>query len=177
MIGSLIPTVLISLWLILPAYFANSSPVIFGGGKPIDHGLTIHGKRLFGDGKTYRGTVAGVCCGILAGLLQNYIGASINAPIFPLSVLILLSTGALFGDLLESLIKRRLGIEQGSFFFPFDQLDFILGAYLFLWLFAHAWFLQHFTPTVIVILLIITPLLHILSNAISYLAGKKDVPW
>ncbi|RLG35585.1 CDP-2,3-bis-(O-geranylgeranyl)-sn-glycerol synthase [Methanosarcinales archaeon] len=177
MIESIISTILTSLWLILPAYFANSSPVIFGGGKPIDHGLRINGKRLFGDGKTYRGTAAGICCGILAGLLQNYIGASINAPSFPLSVLILISTGALFGDLVESLIKRRLGIEQGSFFFPFDQLDFVLGVYLFLWLFAHEWFLQHFTPMIIITLIIITPLLHVLSNVFGYLAGKKDVPW
>jgi len=42
------------LWLIifiLPAYFANSSPVILGGGAPIDLGRKAWDKkRIFGDG-------------------------------------------------------------------------------------------------------------------------------
>ena len=179
MIDSLISTVLESLWLILPAYLANSSPVILGGGKPLDHGLTIGGKRILGDGKTYRGLIGGTCCGILIGLIQNRIGLSglIDPPVFPFSVLILLSAGALFGDIIESLIKRRIGMKRGASFFPFDQLDFILGAWLFLWLFANDWFLEHFTLPVIVTLLILTPLIHMLANRIGYLTGKKDVPW
>ncbi|MHC1565346.1 MAG: CDP-2,3-bis-(O-geranylgeranyl)-sn-glycerol synthase [Candidatus Syntropharchaeales archaeon] len=177
MLESLISTVLVSLWLILPAYVANASPVIFGGGKPLDHGLVIGGKRLLGDGKTYRGFVAGIALGVLIGLVQNQIAALIATPTFPFAVLILLSTGALLGDLVESAIKRRIGMERGAHFFPLDQLDFLIGALFFLWLFAQTWFSEHFTLPVIITLLILTPLVHILANVIGYVIGKKDVPW
>ncbi len=36
------------------------------------------GRRTLGDGKTFRGTIAGTACGILAGLLQNQIAPMIR---------------------------------------------------------------------------------------------------
>ena len=43
-------------WYILPAYLANATPVLLGGGKPLDLGLKwLDGERLFGDHKTFRG--------------------------------------------------------------------------------------------------------------------------
>jgi CDP-diglyceride synthetase len=35
------------------------------------------------------------------------------------------------GDAVKSFFKRRLGITPGKSWFPFDQLDFVLGAILF----------------------------------------------
>jgi len=58
--------------LILPAYFANSVPVLFGGGAPIDGGKKWNdGQRLFGDGKTVRGFFAGVAAGVAVGALEG----------------------------------------------------------------------------------------------------------
>ena len=43
----ILTTVVQALWIILPAYVANASAVIVGGGKPIDGGRTWRdGKRL-----------------------------------------------------------------------------------------------------------------------------------
>ena len=57
-----------ALWLILPAYVANASAVLVGGGTPIDFGkLWKDGKRIFGDGKTWQGLFAGGFVGMTAG--------------------------------------------------------------------------------------------------------------
>jgi len=39
-----------------------------------------------------------------------------------------MSGGALIGDLIKSFAKRRLGIQAGSTWVPFDQVDYIAGA-------------------------------------------------
>ncbi|MFA6907646.1 MAG: CDP-2,3-bis-(O-geranylgeranyl)-sn-glycerol synthase [Candidatus Micrarchaeia archaeon] len=58
--------------LILPAYFANSVPVVLGGGAPIDGGRKWKdGQRLFGDGKTVRGFFAGVIAGVAVGAVEG----------------------------------------------------------------------------------------------------------
>lgn len=51
---------------VVPAYLANCTPPIFGGGRPLDLGRNfLDGRRLLGEGKTIRGTVAGVTWGLL----------------------------------------------------------------------------------------------------------------
>jgi CDP-2,3-bis-(O-geranylgeranyl)-sn-glycerol synthase len=40
-----------------------------------------------------------------------------------------------------------------------------------------SWFWNNFTPTVIVIVLIITPVLHRVTNIIGYRIGAKREPW
>ena len=52
-----------------------------------------------------------------------------------------------------------------------DQLDFILGAFLF------ASFVIEINFTHLIILLIITPLIHILTNRIGYKLKLKREPW
>ena len=53
---------------ILPSYFANSVPVLLGGGAPVDGGRKMaDGQRIFGDGKTVRGFFAGIAAGTLVG--------------------------------------------------------------------------------------------------------------
>ena len=60
-----------ALWAMLPAYVPNNAAVVFGGGPPVDAGRTLDGRRLLGDGKTWRGTAAGVAVGVLlAGALN-----------------------------------------------------------------------------------------------------------
>ena len=47
-------------WIMLPAYLPNPVAAIFGGGTPIDLGKNFSdGKRVLGDGKTYRGLIFG----------------------------------------------------------------------------------------------------------------------
>lgn len=52
--------IVITLALIMPAYFTNAGMLIVGGGKPIDNGyICKDGRRLFGPGKTWRGFFLG----------------------------------------------------------------------------------------------------------------------
>ena len=69
----------LSLWLGLPTWIANAAPVFLGGGKPIDGGRVLKdGNRLFGDGKTIRGFIAGIIFGTLTGLLQSILATLLS---------------------------------------------------------------------------------------------------
>src|SRR3989344_2804204 len=66
---SLVVDLLIGLWLILPAYFANSSAPLARGKKPVDGGGRFRGRPLLGNGKTWEGTLFAVFSGTAAGVL------------------------------------------------------------------------------------------------------------
>lgn len=153
---------------IFPAYCANAIPVIAGGGVPIDFGRNFFdGRPIFGKNKTFRGFFVGLAVGTTAGLAES---AVFN---YPIMFGLLLSLGALIGDLTGALLKRRLGIPPGGSLPIIDQIDFILGAILFslpLSLYAFSWELA-------ITVLIITPPIHLLTNFAAYKLGLKDNPW
>ena len=155
-----------ALLFIFPAYCANAAPVIFGGGYPIDGGKTfLDGKPIFGSHKTFRGFLSGLVVGTLVGFVQG--------TLFQYNVLLgfTLSMGALAGDLVGSFFKRRLDLPPGATLPIADQLDFILGAFLFSLPFS--------PPSLIIVLiiLIITPPIHLLTNFLAYLLGVKKRLW
>ncbi len=152
-----------ALYFIFPAYCANAAPIIFGGGTPIDRGKNFRdGRPILGPRKTFRGFFAGLAIGTLVGLLLN--------PSNPLLGFVL-SLGALIGDLAESFFKRRLNLSPGASFPIADQLDFIAGALLFSLLVS--------SPSLIMVLVIvvITPPIHLLTNIFAYLLKLKKEPW
>ena len=74
---------IVAFWLMLPAYVPNNCAALFGGGTPLDRGrLFKDGRRILGDGKTFRGTIAGTVCGVSVGLLQNQIAPQLGLPAF-----------------------------------------------------------------------------------------------
>lgn len=170
-----------ALWLMLPAYVPNSSAVLFSGKTPVDFGRNfIDGRRIFGPGKTFRGLIGGTLSGIVVGLLLQLIKEStqIGVPSFePISVVVTLSLGAMLGDLAMSFLKRRLGLDRGSPLPVADQLDFVVGAWVLTYVFFSDWFVQNFTPSIIVVVLILSPLLHVVVNIIAFKLGKKKEPW
>ena len=179
MLNILIETV----WLMLPAYTPNSFAVVFGGGKPIDLGKRfVDGRRILGDGKTFRGFFFGVFGGVLTGCVQYWIEKVLNFRIyskFPFleaaGFFLLFSLGSLTGDVFGSFVKRRMGIERGGKAPILDQIDFLIFAFLFAYF--HPIFLELFDIRIVVIAFIITPILHRLTNLIAYLLKLKDVPW
>jgi len=115
-IGWFIQTV----WLFLPAYFANAAPVLLHGGGPLDGGKNwTDGKRILGDHKTLWGTLSGAAVGSAVGVVQ---GNAVQG--------ILFAVGAIGGDLLFAFIKRRLGIPPGKPLPLWDQVGFIILAIL-----------------------------------------------
>ncbi len=167
-----------SLWLMLPAYIANPTAVLFGGGKPIDFGKNwSDGRRILGDGKTYRGLFGGAACGIIAGMLQR-LGSPDGIFVMPsISAIITLSFGALLGDMVKSFFKRRLGFERGEKLPIIDQLDFVAGAWVLTYIFDPQWFAENFTFWIIITVLVLTPVLHRATNILGYHIKVKKEPW
>ncbi len=174
-----------AVWLILPAYITNASAAFFGGKIPIDRGIFLGKTRLLGDGKTYEGLLKGVSCGFGIGIFQqlffcDYIKLQMPSfghfPAF-LVILFCLSAGAMLGDMVGSFIKRRLGLKGSASLPLVDQLDFVGGAWLLLFLFARDWSVKTFSLEIIIAVIIITPLLHLLTNYIGFKIGRKGVPW
>ncbi len=84
---------------------------------------------------------------------------------------LLVALGALLGDVLGALVKRRLNIPRGGPAPVLDQLAFLSVAIL-LGMIANP------MPLILVgVLLLVTPAIHLLANAIAYLLRLKDVPW
>ena len=179
-----------ALWLVLPAYVANASALLFGGGTPIDFGKKWKdGRRILGDGKTWRGLFIGAFVGMTAGFGFSVVAkyaVIIDFPInindftgFPMMIPIIASLcfGALIGDILESFFKRRVGKKRGDDWIIFDQLDFILGVLFFSFLMSSLlnffnltyenWFLASFSLWHIIVLLIITPFFHFFANFVN----------
>jgi len=165
----------------LPAYLPNPVAALFGGGTPIDLGRNMNdGRRILGDGKTYRGLFIGVLAGLLIGFAEILCGKAIVSDWFPIPTMVTvfaLALGALLGDIAKSFFKRRLGKERGENWFLADQYDLVAGSLLLLAILSPGWFFAYITLPVLITILIITPFLHRAMNIIGYSLGVKDVPW
>jgi CDP-2,3-bis-(O-geranylgeranyl)-sn-glycerol synthase len=177
----LLLAVLSAMWIMLPAYLPNPVAALMGGGTPIDFGKKLSdGKRILGEGKTYRGLLCGVLAGIAIGLIQIWLEDSYSWDFLPhhtLASIVLLSLGALLGDMGKSFLKRRLGKDRGTKWPVADQYDLVVGALVLLLLFDPSWLVANFTLPIIIIIIILTPILHRAVNIIGYISGIKEVPW
>ena len=180
--------VLLALWFFLPAGIANMTPVLIAHvpalqrlNAPMDGGKSFRGQRIFGDHKTWRGLISGILLGVIIVYLQAVIYRhshdvrTFTAPIDYSHVNIallgfLLSFGALLGDALESFAKRQFKIAAGHTWFPFDQLDYIIGGlvcaslYIRLPAVDYAW------------IVVIWFGMHLLFSYIGYLLKLKNKP-
>ena len=177
-------------WLIFPAYIANSSAVLFGHGTPVDFGRKMKdGRRIFGSGKTWYGLLGGTLAGVAFGFGQ-ILGSSIQYPNHHWGygpspnayiIAVLIPLGALLGDLLGSFIKRRSGLERGESIPFLDIYDLFIGVIILLFVFEFFWFYDTFLDGIRIIalitIIILTPILHRLTNIIGYKLGKKKEPW
>ncbi len=170
-----------ALWIMLPAYLPNPVAALFGGGRPLDGGkIWSDGRRILGDGKTYRGFLTGVLGGVLVGSLQIALQPSLPpgwVPEHTLLTVFALAVGALTGDLVKSFFKRRRGKERGEAWPVADQYDLVVGGLGLVALADGSWVIAVITPLRLLWILGITPLLHRLMNILGYVAGIKEEPW
>lgn len=182
-LGALIET----LYLLLPAALANMVAT-FTNGRPIH-------KELLGEGKTWRGlflspVVATILMAPIAKLAISTGWSHAydpNSPVIFISLTLAIGFGAMVGDSTKSYFKRRKGIPRGEKWFPFDQLDFVVGGLVAALASAsilhingvaeNNWFLQHFSLVGVVLVFVIMPLLHRAVNIIGRAIGVKKVPW
>jgi CDP-2,3-bis-(O-geranylgeranyl)-sn-glycerol synthase len=173
----------------LPAFIPNSAAVVLGGGTPLDFGRSWRGKRIFGDGKTWRGLVGGVLVGGLMGMVQLLVAAQVD-PVgglgfgsFPANaaLVFVLALGSMLGDAGGAFIKRRLGLTRGAKAPGLDQYNFVAGAFVLSIIFFPSWFLRSFIEGeaifALIVLLIVVPLIHRAVNIVGHRAGLKQEPW
>lgn len=177
--------ILEALYFFLPAYLANMAPVfaakVFKNfDKPLDFGMQLGGKPVFGKNKTWRGMFAGIVIAIATVYMQSWL---VNYEFFQsISILdysnynletvgFLFGAGALIGDAIKSFFKRRVGIASGEKWFGFDQLDFVVGGLIFI----SAVYVPE--SKYIITLLVVSPILHVATNMIGFKLGLKKVPW
>ncbi|HSB47448.1 MAG TPA: CDP-2,3-bis-(O-geranylgeranyl)-sn-glycerol synthase [Candidatus Bilamarchaeum sp.] len=161
---------------LVPIYVANSSPVVLGGGAPLDLGRSFSdGRRLFGDGKTIRGFVAGTLAGTVAGgiVALLYPLPFFDSPSAQFMASFVLSFGTLSGDALGSFLKRRAGVASGK---PFilDTITFLIVAIILVIPLARA---ELFEPLNMIFFVVLTLILHPMTNMLANKAGLKNVPW
>ncbi|PIN76803.1 hypothetical protein COV17_00945 [Candidatus Woesearchaeota archaeon CG10_big_fil_rev_8_21_14_0_10_36_11] len=161
--------ILKSLYFFLPAYIANMAPVLFKWVPFLNK--SIH-TRLLGKNKTWRGLIIAPLMGMLIFWLQKIAFtagftqfALIDYAGFSILLGFLLGLGAIVGDLVESYYKRKAGIRPGEKWIPFDQLDFVIGGILF------SFFAYVPKAEVVLVLVVVSPLLHIAVNHIGYWLG------
>jgi len=84
-------------------------------------------------GKTVEGTIGGIVCAIVAGVIVNIIFSSPLSYLWVMALGFVVSLTAICGDLVESMIKRSVGIKDsgrilpghGGFLDRFDSLIFV----------------------------------------------------
>jgi len=190
---STINAILIVLWVMGPAYIANSVAVLTGGRYPIDQGkISSDGNRILGDGKTWSGLLGGTLGGIIFGILldagdsrmalEHLTGEEYEKSLWgsnPILVFFLLSFGALLGDMTASFYKRRQNLQRGDKFALLDMYDFIFMSLLLCFIFERDWLLSWILDGSVPLftILVLTPFLHRGVNIIGYKIGVKNEPW
>lgn len=179
---------LFALWFFLPAGLANAAPVFMSKvpglrklNAPMDFGRSYRGKRIFGDNKTWRGLISGTVIATLAVAIQHYLHrnyAGVRSAIDlvdycdPLVLLLgpLLGLGALLGDAIESFFKRQSGVKPGHAWFPFDQIDYIIGGLLLSVLVVRLRLIDYAAIGVTWFLM------HLIFSYLGYIVGLKSKP-
>lgn len=155
---------------IIPMYIANSSALLFGGGTPLDFNQKLFNRPIFGRGKTFRGTFAGLFFGSLAAIIANlFIPEEFVDNYLLFGILLVL--GAVVGDIAGSFIKRRFGVAQGQPVLLLDQLDFVLGGFVF------TFWIRMPSVAEIALIMLLTLFVHKVSNYLAYKLKMKRVPW
>jgi CDP-2,3-bis-(O-geranylgeranyl)-sn-glycerol synthase len=164
-----------ALWFFLPAGLANAAPVFAARAHifkrlliPVDLGKTFRGKLIFGTHKTYLGILAATITGGVTGVVQYLASGMDESRLVPLGFL--LGFGAIFGDLIRSFFKRQIGIKSGGTWFPFDQIDFIIGALLFSRIIVTQ------TASEYIVIICVWFLLHPITTTIGYLLKIRERP-
>lgn len=180
--------IVFTLWFFLPAGVANMAPVLAKHWRwleqlntPVDAGQIWRGKRLLGDNKTWRGFVAGWLLALVLVLIQFWLYHA--SPVVrefyrvdlrqldPISWSLVLALGALSGDSIKSFFKRRVNIQPGQNWAPFDQLDFVVGTLL------ASLLLIKLDLRFYVIALALGLFLHPLVNLLGWVLNIKDKPF
>jgi len=103
--------------------------------------------------------------GTLIGLAESVVDSRLAIAGF------MIALGAVLGDLLGAFVKRRLNVEPGKAFPILDQLDFILGSVVLGYAFFQVGLIS------ILLVVVVTPPIHLATNYGAYRLGIKKTRW
>jgi hypothetical protein len=152
--------------------------------RPLDGGATFRGRRLFGDNKTWRGALvitAGVTVTTLLLSHWDWWWSHLPADLRHAGALpygLLLGLGVVIGELPNSFIKRRLGIEPGArgrsiagvLLSIWDQADFVPAVWLLL---LPLWVMK---PWQAAFVFAVVAAVHLVVNVVGYAIGARAAP-
>ena len=192
MTGAALDPVVLAVFLVaavVPAGFAQSlwlaSPAARAFAWPLDAGLTLRGRRLFGVNKTIKGFVVMVPAtalsfGALAAALglssERSLGLWAVGPVAYVGLGLLAGLGFMAGELPNSFIKRQLGVAPGQaaegvgagwLFALLDRVDSVIGLLLALSLAVPV------PGATWIYLLLIGPVLHAMFSLLVFRLGGK----
>jgi CDP-2,3-bis-(O-geranylgeranyl)-sn-glycerol synthase len=170
------------IYFLLPVYVSNMASVASAKipiwNKPIISEKTKwRGKPIFGANKTWRGAIFGIVFGFAFYILQIYwqqTGIMSQYELHDYSSLLLgflLASGAIIGDLVESFVKRRIGIKPGERFMPWDQIDHAFAAMVL------ALIVIDLNGRFIMLGLFLTFILHIFTNFLGFKLRLRKTLW
>ena len=173
----------------------------------IDQGRNWHdGHRILGDGKSWNGLLGGSFVSALLMLISHTLWEGrtfekskpfvdplamanetdwfwlTNDSFAALILGFLLGLACLIGDSTGSFFKRRRGLKREGEISSkapiLDTIPFAISIFLFAFiLFPNQTFTQEELVLPIIILLVLTPIIHRLTNILGYRLGLKDVPY
>jgi len=179
--------ILFGLWFFLPAGAANVAPILAAKipglrkfSYPFDCYVKMGNTRILGDHKTWRGLIAGLFFGTLTAVVQFFLVLQFPE-IFsfvpqgymfanPILLGLLLSFGALFGDMIKSYFKRQFAIPEGKSWLGFDQSDYVVGGLV------CSSLLLSFSPVLYLTVIIEWISIHLVASYIGYLLALKSQP-
>ncbi len=181
-----IALIIACIYFYFPAAFANIGanigrfiPFFKDIKTPVDFGLRIKGKRIVGDHKVMGSFMFGVVFGSLLGVVKFLLLDPFMEPYLLLDLefmqtvvlYTLMSTCALIGDIIKSILKRLFNIAPHKPWIPFDEIDHstfsLLVTNIF---FPLPWYVILLTITVYFFL-------HIGANIVGYKLRIKSVPY
>ncbi len=160
------------LYFMLPAYFANMSPVF--GRFFLKNFNTPVSQRYLGSHKTWKGFILGILAAIIVSFVQFKLDlTTLNLIDYNNWLLFgfLMGFGALFGDAVKSFFKRRLKIRPGVPWVPFDEIDYSIGSLVFASFIYFPGWLDSF------VIIIMNFFLHIIVNHLAFFLHIRGEKW
>ena len=167
-----------TLWFFLPAFVANQFPG--HGARWNVPGQFPISRRWLGENKTWAAYYMAALASAFTFLCEQamtdlnvlwgwYVSSN---PLESIWIGALFGIGAVFGDHVKSFVKRRLGIASGAMWWPFDQLDYVFGALLFVYPVSGWIGWEQFW-----ILITVALVGHLIVNWIGYKIGHRKTWW
>jgi hypothetical protein len=171
-----------SFYLLIPAFAANIIPALVKKinflNIPVDFGKKMHGKRIFGRNKTYRGLFFGTIAALIATIFQSQVYSIViitNISLLDYSLPNIYLFGTMIGlssllfDLLRSFFKRQLDIPEGKEWMPLDHIDYGIGVIVVLLPFTILGITQ------VISIILVSGLLHYFCNRVWYKYIDKKI--